>query len=108
LDGLSLAWNPKRAGNLSGRKHLDKTQPDAEPSEAATQPIGGAGPRLKDFRIALRARVVEVIPLWLQYDFDAAVLLVAEHLVHFRSFFEPRRVGDDEGRVDLAFLDAKQ
>src|SRR4051812_33701227 len=43
--------------------------------------------------------------LRLQYDLDAAVLLVAEHLVHFGSLLEPDGMGDDEGGVDLAIFD---
>src|SRR3982751_6511525 len=43
---------------------------------------------------------------WLGFenDLDAAVLLVAEHLVHLRPFIEPRRVRDDKGWIDVAFL----
>ena len=44
----------------------------------------------------------------LEYDLDAAVLLVAESLVKFRPFFERRGVSDDEGRIDVAILDALQ
>src|SRR5256885_5358399 len=44
--------------------------------------------------------------LWFQNDLDAAVLLVAEHLVHFGSVLEPHRVSDDEGGVDLFLLNA--
>ena len=39
-------------------------------------------------------------------DLDAAVLLVAERLVHLRSLVELDPVGDDEGGVDLPLLDA--
>lgn len=46
--------------------------------------------------------------LWLQYDFDATVLLVAKDLVHLGSLFEPGSVGDDKRRVDLTFFDAAQ
>jgi hypothetical protein len=35
-----------------------------------------------------------------QDDLDAAVLLVAEHLVHLGPVIEADRVGDDEGRID--------
>src|SRR5437588_7550908 len=42
----------------------------------------------------------------LHHDLDAAVLLVAEGLVEFGSFFERCPMGDDKGRVDLALLDA--
>src|SRR5918993_2673594 len=44
----------------------------------------------------------------LQDDLDAAVLLVAEHLVHLGPLLELGGMGDHEGRVDLAFLDAAQ
>src|SRR3954447_26616699 len=37
----------------------------------------------------------------LEHDLDAAVLLVAEHLVHLRSLIEAHRVRDDERGVDL-------
>src|SRR5690606_28434856 len=37
---------------------------------------------------------------------DATVMLVAEGLVHLRPLLEADAVGDDEARVDLAFLDA--
>ncbi len=47
-------------------------------------------------------------PSGLEDDFDAAVLLVIEHLVEVGAFFEARRVGDDEGRVDVAVLDMRQ
>src|SRR5947209_107441 len=43
-----------------------------------------------------------------QDDLDAAVLLVAEHLVHLRPVLERNGVGDDEGRIDLTFFDAAQ
>src|SRR5258708_40111787 len=42
----------------------------------------------------------------LHHDLDAAVLLVAEGLVEFGPFFERCPMGDDEGRFDLALLDA--
>src|SRR5215213_2122161 len=44
----------------------------------------------------------------LENDFDAAVLLVAEHLVHFRSLFEAHSVSDDKGGIDVAFLDVAE
>src|SRR4051812_11386285 len=44
--------------------------------------------------------------LWLQHDLDAAVLLVAERAIHLRSLRQWNGVSDDEGRVDLAVLDA--
>src|SRR3954471_4711913 len=44
----------------------------------------------------------------MEHDFDAAVLLVAERLVHRRPLLQPDPMGDDEGGVDLAFLDAVQ
>src|SRR3954451_24037765 len=43
-----------------------------------------------------------------QHDLDAAVLLVAERLVHRRPLLERNLVGDDEGRVDLSLLDPAQ
>src|SRR3954452_2679810 len=42
----------------------------------------------------------------LEDNLDAAVLLVAEGLVEFGSLFERGCVGDDEGRIDVAVLDA--
>src|SRR5690606_26157779 len=42
----------------------------------------------------------------LEHDFDAAVVLVTERLVHFRPLLEADAVGDDEGRIDLPFLNA--
>src|SRR5438105_7322679 len=44
----------------------------------------------------------------LHHDLDAAVLLVPKGLVQFRPLFKGCPVGDDEGRIDLAFLDALQ
>src|SRR5215211_3583637 len=44
----------------------------------------------------------------LEHHLDAAVLLVAEGLVHLRPLLDRNRVGDDEGRVDLALADAAQ
>src|SRR5438309_1340168 len=41
----------------------------------------------------------------LEHDLDAAVLLVAESLVHGRAFGQTHPVGNDEGWIDLAFLD---
>src|ERR1700704_843385 len=42
----------------------------------------------------------------LEDNLDAAVLLVAKSFVKFRPFFERGRVGDDEGGIDVAVLDA--
>src|SRR3954462_3216790 len=40
---------------------------------------------------------------WFQHNLDAAVLLVAEGLVHLGSPFKRLGVGNDEGRIDLIF-----
>src|SRR3954447_2882231 len=42
----------------------------------------------------------------LQDDLDAAVLLVAEDLVHFRPVLEGGGMRDDEGGIDLSLFDA--
>src|SRR5919112_459631 len=47
-------------------------------------------------------------PSRLENDLDAAVLLVTEHLVHLRTLLHRHRMRDDEGGVDLPFLDAAQ
>src|SRR5215217_4455075 len=44
----------------------------------------------------------------LENNLDAAVLFVAEYLVHLGTVFEPDDVSDDERRIDLAFLDPAQ
>src|SRR4051794_7206403 len=44
----------------------------------------------------------------LEYDLDAAVLLVAERLVHLGAPLQWDLVGDDEGGVDLTLLDPPQ
>src|SRR3954463_11768470 len=43
---------------------------------------------------------------WFQHNLDAAVLLVAEGLVHLGSPFKGLGVGNDERRIDLIFEDA--
>src|SRR5215212_7330570 len=43
-----------------------------------------------------------------QHDFDAAILFVAERLVHAGTVFEPLAVGYHKRRIDLAFLDATE
>src|SRR3954469_1778758 len=40
--------------------------------------------------------------LGLQHDLDAAVLLVAEDLVHLRPLFEADGMGNDKGGIDVA------
>ena len=51
---------------------------------------------------------VNPLPSGLQHDLDAAVLLVAEHLVAVGRVVERQPVRDDERRVDLALLDPLQ
>src|SRR5688500_2139687 len=46
--------------------------------------------------------------LGVQHPLDAAVLLVAKGLVHRGTAIERDSLRDDEGRVDLALLDAAQ
>src|SRR5689334_22243402 len=45
------------------------------------------------------------ISLRVQDDFDAAVFLVAEPLVHLRAAFEAAFMGYDEGGIDLSLFD---
>src|SRR5436305_4987438 len=52
--------------------------------------------------------MVSVLVLSLQHDFDAAVLLVAEHLVHLRALVEAHRVRNDKGGIDVAFLNVAE
>jgi hypothetical protein len=42
--------------------------------------------------------------VWLHHHLDAAVLLPFEGLIHVRAVLERAPMGDDEGRINLAFL----
>src|SRR3954467_3578744 len=43
-----------------------------------------------------------------QHDLDATVLFVAKHLVHLGTVLQPRSMSNDEGWIDLPFLDSPQ
>jgi hypothetical protein len=45
---------------------------------------------------------------WFQHDFDTAIFLVTERLVHPGALFERNGMRDYERRVDLTFLNALQ
>src|SRR5438128_8264958 len=49
-----------------------------------------------------------LLGLRLQHDLDAAVLFVAEHLVHLRPLLQAHAVRDDEGRIDVAVLNVAE
>src|SRR3954469_22344571 len=46
--------------------------------------------------------------LGFQHDFDAAVLLIAEHLVHLGALLKAHGVRDDEGGIDVSVLNVTQ
>src|SRR3954467_10150695 len=52
--------------------------------------------------------ILSVLWLGLQHDFDAAVLLVAEHLVHFGALLKADGMCDDKGRIDMAILNVPE
>src|SRR4051812_7572468 len=96
-----------------------QAESDTEPAECFGHAVSGpqrAGAGVEDFRIAFGpGNVRDVIShvfspgsLGLQDDLDAAVLLVAEHLVHLGPLFETDRVGDDKRWIDLPLLNAAQ
>ncbi|SAK60068.1 hypothetical protein AWB82_02787 [Caballeronia glebae] len=65
--------------------------------------------RLSSVQTLVRAKTPagEIVEAsWFQHDFDTAIFLVTERLVHSGAVFERNGMRDHKGRVNLTFLNA--
>src|SRR4030081_3257402 len=91
------------------RANAPGARSSARPRPMLNQPSARAAEREAALRPAsLRGIFMASSSVRFQNCLDAAVLLVAEGLVHLRAVLELAGVGDDERRVDHVLLDHAQ
>src|ERR1051325_4588143 len=93
---------PGAISSAAPRAMLNQPRPRAMVSPPSPRPDGGTYPNSWYSMVSSYMGP----SLWLDRDLDAAVLLVPERLVHLGGVVDGDAVGDHEGGIDLALLDA--